>query len=476
MTKSNLPTSLGLSAAISIVVGCLIGSGIFMKPATMASQVGSPEILIAVWIGAGIITLFGAMSNAEVAAMFPETGGQYIFFRHMYGDFFAFLYGWSAFAVFNTAGVASIAYVMGTYLEYFISLPRLPVESERVIDLYLPYIGHIYPLQNIGVKGATIAVVLALTFLNYRSTILGGRFLVFLTSLKVVAILVVIVALFFSPTGELSNFVTDSSTISLTGWALVGGIIAATSGAFWGYDGWNTISFVGGEIKNPQVAIPRALLIGITLCITIYTLINLAFLYVLPIDAMAASSMVATDAMQVAFGILAASLVAGLILLTTFGAVHGNALSVARVTFAMSAEGSFFKSIGKVHPRFQTPGNALWLHGVWTSLLVLSGTFDTLTDMVIFSSWFFYGMSTLGTMILRKKMPKAERPYKVMGYPYVPIVFIVFTFFFLVLTVVNDVNNYLTGRTAIINSVFSILLMLIGVPLYYYFRKRKNDE
>src|SRR5688572_8035141 len=176
-----LNTSFGLWAAISIVIGSIIGSGIFMKPATMAAQLGSPELLITVWIVAGIITLFGALGNAELAAMMPETGGQYVFFQKMYGDFFAFLYGWSGFAVINTAGVASIAYICGTYTEYFIDLPRLGVDAEKAIDIYIPFIGHIFPFENIGVKVVTILVVLILTLVSYRSTKAGGKLLVAVT-------------------------------------------------------------------------------------------------------------------------------------------------------------------------------------------------------------------------------------------------------------------------------------------------------
>jgi APA family basic amino acid/polyamine antiporter len=204
--NQRLAPTLGLWTSISLVVGGIIGSGIFMKPALMASQLGSPQLLILVWVIAGVITLFGALSNAEVAAMIPETGGQFIFFRHMYGDFIAFLFGWAAFAVFNTAGVASIAYVLGTYVEYFIRLPRFPTTLEESVFLSIPFIGKIFPLANIGVKGVTIFVVGLLTWVNYRSTKSGGDIQVIFTVLKVLAIAVVIGGAVFTRSGSVGDW------------------------------------------------------------------------------------------------------------------------------------------------------------------------------------------------------------------------------------------------------------------------------
>ncbi|MBK9981711.1 MAG: amino acid permease [Saprospiraceae bacterium] len=469
-----LKESFGLWACVSIVIGSIIGSGIFMKPASMAAQLGSPQLLIAVWIGAGIITLFGALSNAEVATMFPQTGGQYVFFQKMYGDFIAFLYGWAAFAVFNTAGIASIAYVLGTYVEYFVHLPRFSMELEKSIDLFIPFIGHIFPLENIGVKGVTIFVVVLLSYVNSRSSKLGGNLGVIITILKIAAIGLIVIGLIFSGDGHSSNFFQHSTSINPQGWALLGAIVAATSGAFWGYDGWNNIGFVAGEVKNPQRNIPKSLLIGVLLCILIYVLINLAFLYMLPIDTMATSSMVASDAMKIAFGSIGGGIIALIVILSTFGTTHSNVLATARVTYAMAADGQFFKSLGRVHPKYTTPSNAIWIQGIWTSLLVLSGSFDTLTDMLIFVSYLFYGMSAFGLFVLRRKLPEANRPYKVWGYPIVPGVFVLFTLFFLTITLFNDVNNYIAGRSIIINSLFGILLTCIGIPLYWYFTLSKK--
>ena len=469
-----LKPAFGLWTAVSIVIGSIIGSGIFMKPASMALQLGSPELLIIVWIVAGIITLFGALSNAEVATMFPETGGQYVFFQKMYGDFFAFLFGWSGFAIINTAGVASIAYVLSTYMEYFIHLPRLDAMTEHAIDIYIPMIGHIFPLENIGVKGLTVLVVILLSAVNSRSSTLGGNMSVVMTGLKLGAIVMVISGILFSGEGNSLHFFQNSTLIQPQGWALLGALAAATSGAFWGYDGWINLGYVAGELQNPQRNIPKSLFIGVLVCIITYVLINLAYLYVLPIDSLAGSPMVASDAMKIAFGTFGGGLIALIVILSTFGTTHNNILSTTRVSFAMACDGQFFKTFGKVHPGFATPSNAIWIHGIWTSVLVFSGSFDTLTDMLIFVSFLFYGMSALGIFILRRKMPLAIRPYKVWGYPVVPGIFVLFSIFYLSITLWNDISNYIEGRTVIINSLFGVFLTCIGIPLYWYFRKTKH--
>lgn len=446
-----------------------------MKPAVMATQLGSPELLLMVWVGAGVITLFGALSNAEVAAMIPETGGQFVFFKVMYGDFFAFLYGWAAFAVFNTAGNASIAYVLGTYTEYFITLPRFAPDVEQSVSFTIPLIGTIFPLQNFGVKAVTILVVIGLTFINYRSTRSGGNIQVVFTILKILAMAMIVFGLLFSGEGNWSNLYEDSSVIRPEGWAFLAALVAATSGAFWGYDGWNNITFVAGEIKDPQRNIPKSLLLGLLICICTYGLITLAYEYVLPIDKVASSQMVASDAAAVVMGAAGGGIIAFMVIVSTFGTTNGNILATARVTFAMAQDKQFFAFAGKVHPRFKTPGNALWIQGVWTSLLVVSGSFDMLTDMLIFVSWFFYGMSALGVFVLRYKMPDRERPYRVWGYPVVPGIFVVFTFSFLVTTLVTDIYLFQTGKTVLINSLLGVLLTALGVPLYWYFKSRKHD-
>jgi APA family basic amino acid/polyamine antiporter len=248
------------------------------------------------------------------------------------------------------------------------------------------------------------------------------------------------------------------------------------SGAFWGYDGWNNITFVAGEIKNPQENIPKSLFVGIVGCILIYTLISLAYLFVLPIDVIANSTLVAAEAAEVVLGSIGGALIAFIVIISTFGTTNGNVLATARVSFAMAQEKHFFAWVGKVHPRFNTPGNSLALHGVYTSLLVLSGSFDMLTDMLIFVSWLFYGLSAAGVFILRYKMPNKPRPYSVWGYPVIPGIFVLFTVFFLGVTLASDIQLFVSGKREIINSLLGLLLTALGIPLYWYFTGKNKKE
>ena len=255
---------------------------------------------------------------------------------------------------------------------------------------------------------------------------------------------------------------------------MFGAVIAALSGAFWAYDGWNNITYIAGEVKKPQRNIPLGIIFGISMVIVIYLLINLAYLYVLPIDIMAKSTLVASDLAHKAVGPIGAAIVAAAVMISTFGTSNGTIMTSARVYYAMSKDSLFYNSIGKVHPKFRTPANSLVLQAVWSSILVLSGTFDILTDMLIFVSWVFYALGAFGDFVLRKKMPEVERPYKVIGYPYIPAIFVSFAFLFVIFTLYNDIVNYQENRTEIINSVFGIFLVLSGIPFYIYFLKKEK--
>jgi len=442
----------------------------------MAGQLGSPLLLVGVWIAAGAISLMGAAVNAEIGAMLPVTGGQYVFFQKMYGNFFAYLYGWAAFAVINTASIASIAFIFSQYAETFVSLPHFSPALERSIHWYIPFIGKLYPLENAGVKTLTIVLIVTLTWVNCRSVKAGGTVQVLFSAAKIMALVVMACLLFFSGKGNTAHFTQSSSTIHLSGVALVAGIIAAMSGAFAAYDGWNNISFVAGEIKEPGRNIPKGMFIGVVTCICLYVITNLAYLYVLPVDAMAGSPLVAKDALFPVTGKAGAGFIALLVMVSSLGCTNGNILSCARVSFEMARQGCFFASTGKVHPKYQTPANALWLHTAVSCLFVVSGSFDMLTDLFIFVTWIFYGFGAYGIFILRKKMPAADRPYKVHGYPWMPLTFVLFTAFYFVMTLYTDINNYITGKTDFINSVFGLVLVLAGVPLYFYFRKKEKKQ
>ena len=472
MKQPLLTKSIGFWPAVSIIIGSIIGSGVFMKPATMAAQLGSPLWMTAVWIVAGLFSLIGALIYAEVGAMLPETGGQYVYFRHMYGRFIAFLYGWAAFAVINTAAVAAISFVCSQYADYFLQLPRLDAIAEHSIKLHIPLLGDLYPLENLGVKLLAVALVTGLTVLNYISVRAGSALQVISTVVKMLVVAALIFGIFFSGKGSAENFV--HAVHPRYGNELLSGIVGALTGAFMAYDGWINITFVGGEISKPQKTIPRSLFTGVFACIIVYVLVNQAYLYILPVEKIAGSPLVASDAIALALGTTSGAIVAAMVVICTFGAINGNIMSVARVTYAMSVDKLFFSWTGKEHPRFRTPGNALVLHGIWTALLIISGSFDMLADMFTFISWVAYLMGAVGIFILRKKMPHAARPYKAWGYPLLAALFIAFAAFYVVSTVWNDVNNYNTGKAPVINSLLGLAITALGVPVYWYFRVRRR--
>ena len=467
--------TIGLSTAISLVIATVIGSGIFMRPAEMAALLGSPTLMFTVWIIAGVFTMLSVMVLAEVAAMLPETGGTYAFMRHMYGDFWSYLYGWAAFAVINCAGSAGIAFITAQYIEYFVELPKFSTAIEQSVILHIPLVGDIFPLDDFGVKILTIIILTLLTLISYRSTKTSGVLMNIFSSAKVVAIIILVGGLFVSGKGSFSNFFESSELIKPAGFALMTAMVAACNGALQAFDGCNNMLNLTGEIKNPGKNIPRSLFIGLSVCIVIYLLINAAMIYVLPVDKMAASTLVASDATQIAFGAIGGGLIAFLIAFSVLGTTFSNVFTPPRMTFAMAQDNRFFKMAGRIHPTFHTPGNALLVHLGLMIVMVLSGSFFILADMYIFIVWAFNLMMMIGLFILRKKMPGKERPYRVWGYPWIPVLVILFNAFYLIITLVDDIQNYIEGKTRLMNSVFGIVVTAAGIPLYYYFRwKYKN--
>ena len=472
MLQTTFKRTIGLYTAISLVIGSIIGSGIFMRPAEMAALLGSPFQILLVWVIGGALTLFISMIYAELGAMMPETGGQYAFMRKMYGDFWSYLFGWANFAVVNTAGTAGIAFICSQYAQYFVRLPRFSPATEHSISLHVPFIGDIMPLENIGVKLLTIILLIILTIISYRSTKSSGMVQLFFTAAKVLAVALLIGGLFFSKEGSLKNFITGSTSVKPLGFALVAAMVAACNGALQAFDGSSNMINIAGEIRDPKKYIPRSLFIGLFTCIIIYMLISSAMIYLLPMDEMARSQLVAADAAEKAFGSIGGGIIAFLICLSVLGVTNASILASPRMTFAMAHEGSFFAFAGKVHPEFQTPGNALLFHLFWMIVMVFSGSFDILANMYIFVTWFFNLLLIGGLFVLRKKMPEAERPYKVWGYPVIPLIALLCTGFYLVMTLRNDINDYVTGAAHIINSVFGLALTAGGIPFYIYFKKK----
>ena len=476
--KTGLSRELGLIAAIACGVGSVIGSGIFKKPGLMATQLGSPELLILIWIVAGIVTLFGALSIAEISGMFRDPGGQYIYFNKGYNRFVGYLYGWATFIVIQTGSIAAIAYVFADSLGYFVQFPRLPAAWEQW-SLSIPFVGEMTPLKFIGLKLTTIALIVFLTGLNYLGVKLGSAVTVVFSALKVaiiVAITVLACTLGHGSIAHLTQSPAGSGAAGSSSLFLM--IVMATAGAVWAYDGWINVTYMSGEIKNVQRNLPRAMAIAVFIVIAVYVLVNIAYLYIIPIDEMAqkyraaetsgGSYIVAIDVAGSFLGRWGGAAIAVAIMVSTFGAVNGTTMMSARIYFAMAREGLFFRRIGEVHPRFRTPGNSLLLQGVWASVLVLSGTFDQLTDMLIFVTWIFYALAAVSVFTLRKRMADTPRPYKVWGYPATPIIFIAFASIYVVFTLYTDILNYRNGTSPLINSLMGLVWVALGIPGYLW--------
>ena len=468
--KHSLARRLGFFTAVTIVIGSMIGSGIFKKSASMSGDLGAPGIVLAVWVIAGLVSLIGALTNAEVAGILPRAGGQYVYFREMYGKFFGYIYGWSVFSVIQTASIAAIAYVFSGYLEYFFPAPHLSPEWEAwgfSLKWGEQVLLDCYPLKDIGLKLMTIFLIMFLSTVNYFGVVFGGVVQVVFTVLKNVALAFIIVVALIWGAGSVTNFSPFvNSAFQFPAGSLLGGIVLALSGAFWAYDGWNNITYLGAECKDAQRTIPKAMIFGMCFVIAVYLLVNLAYFYVLPIEAIAGSTFLASDVMQKAVGGWGGAFVAIAVMVSTFGTTNGTILVSARVYYAMAKDGLFFKKLEDVHHKYKTPGTSLLIQGLWASAITMTGSFDQLTDMLIFVSWIFYGLGAYGVFILRKKMPNAERPYKAFGYPILPAFFVLFSMFFVGFSIWYNVRN----------AVFGLILVVIGIPLYFYFLKQQKEE
>ncbi len=462
---SGLLTKLGLYTAVLIVISSMIGSGVFKKAAPMAVDLQSGGLLLLCWVIAGIITLIGSVTNAEVAGIIAEPGGQYVYFKQMYGKAFAFIYGWSCFSVIQSASIASIAYVFAESVNAMVLLPHLS-DSLESISIF----GIFYPLQSFGVKALTIVTIIFLTTANYLGVVFGGFISNFFTTLKVIGILIIIFLGLTMSGGSASNIAPlgqSSSAEYGSSLGLFGAMFAAMLGAFWAYDGWNNIGYLGGEVKNPKRNIPLALFIGVGLVMIIYLLTNFVYLYVMPVNeiievANRENTIIAVEVMRKFMGNGGAMFISILIMISTFGTTNGTILASSRIYFAMAKDHLFFRSAGNVHPVFKTPYTSLVIQGLWSCLLVLSGTFDQLTDMLIFASFIFYGAGAFGVFILRKKFKETPRPYKAIGYPVLPMIFVLFCATLVIVTIIQNPRDAGIG----------LALVLSGLPFYAVWKKR----
>lgn len=461
--QGQLIRSLTLQAATILVISSVIGSGVYKKVAPMTNELLSPGLVLWAWVLAGIISLCGALSNAEIAGMMADSGGEYVYFRKIYGRFMAFLWGWSTFAVIKTAAIASIAYVFSQSLNSLVPLPHLAPDVEALT------IGPFKPLENFGVKMVTILLILVLTWVNTRGLKGAAALSTNITRLVVIGLgLIVISGLLFGG-GSWANFTTHAQGYTerpLTDFIFVKSMFAALLSAFWAYEGWNTLGFIGGEIKDPKRNLPLALSGGLFIIIGTYILVNFTYMYILPADRFVEIFQGKNDIAAVAVvrtyaGVAGASLLSIIILITTLGCTNSTILMPPRVYYAMAKDGLFFKQAADIHPTYNTPNPALWIQGVWACVLVLSGSFDQLTDMLIYAAFFFYGATAFGVFVMRHKAPDAERPYKVWGYPIIPAIFVLFCLALIIITWLNSPREAAIGT----------ILMLSGIPLYFYWSK-----
>jgi basic amino acid/polyamine antiporter, APA family len=433
-SSPDLPRSLGLFDALSIVVGIVIGGGIFLVPNLVAQELKSAPAIVAVWVFAGVISFFGALACAELGTAIPSTGGQYVFLREAYGPLIGFLCGWTMFAVARTAQVAWLAVTLALYVSYFV------------------------PLTPIMAKLLGIGAIALFTAINYRGATAGAMVQKIFTLAKVAGLLAIIGSAFLW-TGKAAPApaaVAGAFHVSSFGVALIASLLA--------YDGWVQLTFVAGEIRNPQRNVLLALALGSVVCIAIYVLANIAYLLVLSIPEIAASNHVAATVAQRVLGSRGGAFVSLTILISIIGTLNGCFLTSPRIYFAQARDGLFFHKFAEVHPRYQTPAFAILAQGVWATVLLVSGSYETLADYAMFALWLSYALMVAAVVILRRKQPDLARPYRMWGYPLTPALFLAIAGWFLV--------NMLGTRP--IPSLAGLLLIATGIPVYYVWARHRD--
>lgn len=460
-----LAQSFGFRMAVIIVMSSIIGSGVFKKVAPMSEVLHQPWLVVLAWVCAGIIILFGVFCVAELGAMFPHSGGAYVWFEASYGKAVAFLYGWSCFTVIQTAAISSIAFVFAGALDTFISLPKLPVDIAHLSILGL------HPLENFGAKLVSCLLIVILSVVNIKGAKKGGNISLIFTFIITVSIIAIIIAAFSGQQGSMATFETVSRSMPAKGFTVfgfIGVMVIAMRHAFWGYEGWIALGFIGEEIHNPKRNLPRALITGIVIIILLYAFLNAAYLYVMPVDEMLLATQIdenkiaAVLVMDKLLGSSGAYVISGMILVSTFGCTNATILVSSRIYYAMARTGMFFKSVARQHPKNRTPYRSLIFQCIWACILVFSGSFDMLTDLLIIAAFVFYGLVAGSVLILRKKQRDLPRPYKTYGYPVVPVIFIAFCLLLLVISFYESPLKSLVGAG----------LILSGLPFYYYWKRK----
>ncbi len=446
-----LRRDLGLWGASAIVVGTVIGSGIFLVPKAMILRVGSPEMVFVVWVTGGLLSLFGALTYAELAAALPAAGGEYVYLREAYGPLWGFVYGWTQMWVAKSGSIATLA------TAFFYYLANFRPELERVFaTIPLPLDSGGAPLSIRWGQLLAIAVILLLAFINYLGVRVGGGVQVGVTLVKVGLIGGIIVLGLSSGEVAAANYHTS---VPAAGGAA--GFFAALVAALWAYDGWNNVSMVAGEVKRPQRNLPLALIVGTAAVILIYVATNLAYFGVLPAAEVARSDRVAAEMMRRILGASGAAGVSIAAMISIFAALNGSILSGARVPYAMARDGLFFRSVARVHAAHRTPGVSILALSGWACVLVLSGSYEQLFTYVIFASWILYGMAAASILVLRRTRPDLVRPYRAAGYPVVPVLFVLASLGLIVSTLVESPRE----------SVLGLTLILAGLPFYFHWKR-----
>lgn len=473
-----LKRTLGLADATSIVAGSMIGSGIFIVTTLMMRDIGSVGWMLVLWLVTGLITVFAALSYGELAGMMPNAGGQYVYIQRAYGRLISFLYGWTVFTVIQTGVIAAVAVAFSKYTAVF--FPGLNVQFFEIGKLF----------QVTYAQLLAIGMIIFLTFINARGVENGKLIQLIFTSAKVIALFALIVlglAFAFKTETLAHNFqniwVASTTMLDengkfisakpLVGFALLGAMGSTIINSLFSSDAWNNVTFIAGEIKDPKKNIPRSLFLGTLIVTMIYLLANLAYLAILPVGSpdgttvlengikFAQNDRVGAAAASVIFGGIGATIMALLIMVSTFGCNNGLILAGSRLFYAMSKDGLFFNQAKKIN-RFNVPGIALWIQCTWASALCLTGTYKDLIVFSTFASLLFYILTIAGLFILRKKEPETERPYKAVGYPYIPILYILITTFICIDLIIYDTKN----------SGISLIIIALGLPVYYFKNKK----
>jgi basic amino acid/polyamine antiporter, APA family len=448
---TELARDLKLSHAGAVVVGTIIGSGIFLVPSEMMQAVGSARLVYLAWMVGGLLSFFGALTYAELGAMKPQAGGEYVYVRDAYGPLAGFLYSWTTFLIAKPASIATITTGLVRILETF---PAFSFFGQRFCS---------HPFALTYGQIVAIAATVLISWLNYIGVRRAGEFQFLFTLLKVAIILGIVAVGFSYSGGTWANFATEFAGAK----GGVTGFFAALVAALWAYDGWNDLNMVAGEIRNPQRNVPLSLIWGVATVGALYILVNAAVQYVLPAAAVAASQRPASDAVALVLGRAGAGLVSAGMAVSMLVTLNGSIMSGARVPFAMARDGHFFRAIAEVHPRFHTPSVAIIVQcGLAIILLLVGGSFRQFFSLAIFAEWLFYMITGSSIFVFRRRDPLAERPYRVWGYPVVPALFVM----------VSAALLYYTFTDNLKSSAAGCLVILAGIPVFYFFSRRRKAE